>query len=267
MFISVASERSTDQKPTQIGLSIARCQSDLEDAFRLVYRSYVRAGLQVPNDIGMRMVRHHFLPTTEVLVAKLGRDVISTASLIVDSEIGLPAESMYRDEVEKLRDRGLRLGEVACLADRRESPARFIEIFRMLATLLAQAAVVRGCDALIAATHPRHARFYMRQLGFKRIGEIRECPYVRGNPAVPLLFDFEERKGTKVYDFLFSLKYTDAELATYSWEDSTYSYFSSIFDQLDGKKEDSTKETVQPSAPVPPLAMPAINTQNTPHLR
>ncbi len=232
MFISVASERATESKATAIELSIARSKADLEEAFSLVYASYVRAGLQQPNDIGLRLVRYHLLTSTEVMVARLHGTTISTASLIVDSELGLPAESMYHEEIEAVRRRGLKLAEVGCLADRRESPARFIQMFRQLATLIAQAARVRGCHGLIAATHPRHARFYIRQLGFKRIGEIRDCPYVQGNPAVPMLLDFHAIRGTDLHRHLFAENYSDAELAPFEWDTETRSYFQSVLERI-----------------------------------
>jgi hypothetical protein len=233
MFISVASERAGETKAAQIKLSIARSKTELEEAFSLVYASYVRAGLQQPNDIGLRLVRYHLLTSTEVMVARLHGTTISTASLIVDSELGLPAESMYREEIDAVRRRGLKLAEVGCLADRRESPARFIQMFRQLATLIAQAAKARGCDGLIAATHPRHARFYIRQLGFKRIGDIRDCPYVQGNPAVPLLLDFDAIRGSELHNHLFGKKYSDAELAPYEWDSKTRAHFQSILSQID----------------------------------
>ena len=73
----------------QITMSIARSQSELEDAFGLVYRSYVRAGLDSPNPTGLRVTKYHFLPTTEVILARNAGVPIATASLIVDGELGL----------------------------------------------------------------------------------------------------------------------------------------------------------------------------------
>jgi hypothetical protein len=252
MFISVASTRSEKVETTQIHLSIARSQKSLEAAFRLTYESYVNAGLQEKNDLGMRLIPQHFLRETDVIVAKLGETTISTATLIADSDQGLPAESMCRDEIEAVRDRGLRVAEVGCLADRRGSAARFIEMFRWLSTLLAQAASTRGYDGLIAATHPRHARFYIRQLGFRKIGGIRECPYVQGNPAVPLLFDFEERRGSEIHDFLFRNKFSEAELAPYEWDRPTQDHFSSILNRL---------QLITGRNPQPPIVAPTLDLQ------
>lgn len=240
MFLSVASDRTNVRQATGINLAIARSRSQLEDAFRLVYRSYIRAGLQAPNPQEMRLLRHHFLTSTEVMVATKDGETISTASLIVDSPLGLPAESMYRAEIDTIRLAGIKLAEVGCLADRRESPARFIAMFRKLSTLITQAAAERGCHGLIAATHPRHARFYMRQLGFRRMGDIRECPYVKGNPAVLLYLNFDAIRGTDLHEHFFGKKYPAAALSPYEWDNETRVYFQSILDQIE----------TQPASPV-----------------
>lgn len=231
-------------------MSIARSQSDLEDAFGLVYRSYVRAGLDAPNPTGLRVTKYHFLPTTEVILARNAGVPIATASLIADGELGLPAESIYGPEVKRLKERGLRLAEVGSLADRRESPARFVQMFRVLSTLIAQAAERRGCNGLIAATHPRHARFYIRQIGFEPFGEIRACPYAQGNPAVALLLDFEDhrRRETEVYHHLFGCKYSDQELEPYAWSQQTHGYFQAIQQRMSEPVKDDRDSTTFPSS-------------------
>ena len=258
MFLVHSSQRVPGLPGEQITLSIARSQSDLEDAFGLVYRSYVRAGLDSPNPTGLRVTKYHFLPTTEVILARNAGVPIATASLIVDSHLGLPAESIYRDEISRLKQRGLRLAEVGSLADRRESPARFIQMFRVLSTLIAQAAQTRGCNGLIAATHPRHARFYIRQIGFEPFGEIRACPYAQGNPAVALLLDFEDhrRRDTEIYHHLFGHKYSDQELEPYHWSREMHAYFQTILERMREPVQNPSGSSPLPGsfapAPLPP---------------
>lgn len=237
MFLTVASERSDSGSTGQIELSLARSHSELVDAFRLVHYSYVRAGLDSPNALGMRLTRFHLLPTTQVMLAKQAGLPIATASLILDEQSGLPADAIYGREIDELRRRGLRLGEVGSLADRRESVIRFIHMFRRLTTLIAQAGEFQGCNALIATTHPKHARFYIRQLGFEQFGDYRECPHVQGKPAVALALDFEKQKGTPVHEHLFGQKYTAEELAPYCWDEATRQYFTSVFQRIQQSSE------------------------------
>ncbi|WP_220498452.1 N-acyl amino acid synthase FeeM domain-containing protein [Rhodopirellula sp. JC639] len=250
MFVSVASEWSDKNRApakSDLDITIARTRSELYEAFQLVYNAYTRAGLEKENKFGLRMVKYHFLPTTEVMIGKLEGIVVSTATLIVDGELGLPAESMYGDTIEDLRNCGKRFAEVGCLADCRASPARFFQMIKTLASLLAQTAEARGCQGLLAATHPRHARFYVRQLGFERVGGIRNCPYAQGNPAVPLLLEFDKLRGTKIHDQLFGKRFSEAALAPYVWSESTREHFSAIWNQIENVNHRS-----EPSALVGP---------------
>jgi hypothetical protein len=129
------------------------------------------------------------------------------------------------------------MAEVGCLADRRESPLRFIQMFRKLSALIAQAAAFRGCNALLAATHPTHARFYIRQLGFQQVGELQSCPYAQGNPAVALLMDFEQLRGTAIHSHLFGDAYADDELKPFEWDDSTRVHFANVYQQTQPKSQ------------------------------
>jgi hypothetical protein len=211
-----------------VEISLARTRSDLIAAFRLLYNSYVRAGLVSENDQKLRLTPYHLLPTTEVFVAKCGGDVISTLTMVADSEMGLPLESMYGGEVAELRRTGLVLAEMGCLADRRESPARFMKVFSQLARLVVQVAEVRGINALVAATHPRHARFYIRSLGFRKFGELQSCPYAEGNPAVALVQEFAALRGTRLEERLFGNPFSPERLIRTHWEPATRQYLQSL---------------------------------------
>ena len=163
-------------------------------AFHLAYSAYHRAGLCDDCDQGLRITPYQLLPTTDIIVAELRGEVISTLSLVRDGELGLPLEAIYPDEVAQRRAAGLRLAEVSCLADRRREAARFFGLFFELAHVIIQMAEREGLDQLLIAVHPRHARMYRRAMGFKQVGDLREYDVVNGKPAVLLCLDFQEVK-------------------------------------------------------------------------
>ena len=169
---------------------VARSAEDRLAAFRLVYRSYLQSGLCKKNRHGLRVTPYHLLPTTCVFGAFVHGEIISTMTLIGDGELGLPMESMYAEQVQRRRDAGLRVGEVSCLADRRTSRRQFFEVFLNLSRLMAQFARFHGLDQLLVVVHPKHARFYVRYLGFVPMGGLTECPHVENKPAVALCLDF-----------------------------------------------------------------------------
>lgn len=163
-------------------------------AFQLVYRSYITAGLIEPNPYEMRVTNYHLSNSTNVFVGMVDDVVVNTVSLVGDSHLGLPMESIFPNEVRVNRVQGKRIAEVSCMAakpsshcGRRAAWNAFVGLNR----LMAQFARFHGYDQLMIATHPRHAKTYERLMGFKRLGDITEYPSVRNNPAVACYLDFD----------------------------------------------------------------------------
>jgi hypothetical protein len=129
--------------------------------------------------------------STDIIIAELRGEVISTLSLVRDGDLGLPLESIYPEIVRRRRQQGIRLAEVSCLADRRQEPARYFGLFSELAGLMVQMADREGLEQLLITVHPRHARLYCRAMAFQIIGDHCDYPAVNGNPAVPLCLDID----------------------------------------------------------------------------
>jgi hypothetical protein len=173
-----------------VQLKVASTSRERQASFELVYSSYVRAGLCDENRCGLRITPYQLLDTTDIIIAELGDDVISTLSLVRDGELGLPMEEIYPEEVASRRNAGVRLAEVSCLADRRERAPRFFQLFCELSRVMAQLAAQTGVDELLVSVHPRHAPLYRRYMAFEPIGDCRDYPTVLGNPAVALSLNF-----------------------------------------------------------------------------
>jgi hypothetical protein len=194
--MSVSSESAciTSAQCAEIAIKVASTREERQAAFRLAYNSYVRAGLCNECREGLRITPYQLLSTTDIIVAELRGEVISTLSLVRDGELGLPLEAVYPGEVQQRRAAGLRLAEVSCLADRRRDIVRFFPLFCELARLTIQMCEHEGIDQLLVAVHPRHARMYRRAMGFKQVGDDRDYPAVNGNPAVMLSLDLAAAK-------------------------------------------------------------------------
>jgi len=184
---------------------VAATRRDREAAFRLIYHSYVRAGLQVPNRHQMRVTPYHLLPSTPLFIAKSRAEVVSTVTLIIDGDLGVPLELTFPEVVEERRRDGILFGEVSCLADRRRDFRRYLTTFCQLTRLMAQYGRRQGVQQLLVAAHPRHARFYRRYLGFELISDVSTCSHVCDRPAVALCLDFDhaQRTGHPKYDQFF----------------------------------------------------------------
>ena len=211
-MISASNPRNRESRQTIC--SIATQREHVFGALRLVHEQYVRSGLSLENQSGIRVTRYHLLNTTEILVGMVGGDVACTLSLVHDSRFGLPMEAIYRREVSVRRRLGKRVAEVSCLADRRSDSERTLNVMFRVMALVAQLATVRQIDELLIAVHPRHSRFYEGFLGFFGIGGLRYYSTVCGNPAVAMALDLTNLQETnpKVYQRLFGQPFTPEEL-------------------------------------------------------
>jgi hypothetical protein len=132
-------------------------------------------------------------------------------TLVRDGEFGMPAESLFEEEVESMRAQGMRLAEVSCLAhsnDVLDSHERFNTFVRGISLLL-QTAKRRKVDRLLLAVHPRHAKVYERLFGCVRCSDAKEYAAVKGNPAILCSHDFAklDQTGYPLYKQIYSTPY------------------------------------------------------------
>lgn len=183
-------ESEVDDFVDPMTYSLARTPALRQGAFELVYRSYLRSGLGTENPFGMRITPYQLRPESQVFVGLVRQEVVSTVTLVADSELGLPMQTMFGPEVHALRQSGHRVAEVSCLADRRTSPIRFINSFFQMTRMMGQFAQLQGISCLLITVHPRHAKFYAKHLNFAPVSErVAECSYVQDRPAAALMLD------------------------------------------------------------------------------
>ena len=177
----------------ELDFHVAHSREELERAFRLVYRTYLRAGYLEAHPSEVRFGPHNFLPATRTFVATLRNEVVATVTLVFDSPLGVPMESIYKAELEALRHAGRRLVEVTMLADRRSIGPRTLPIVLRLTKILFDFARDQNpSDDLVIAVHPHHVAFYKRFLYFEALGPLRSYAGVRGNPAVALRLNIQD---------------------------------------------------------------------------
>jgi hypothetical protein len=178
----------------EIVARIAGQPEELLAAFRLTYDAYVQAGLAWPNPQRLRVTPYQLETGSEVFLATRDDEVLITVSLVSDGRLGLPMESVYPQEVEMMRgtrEKPFRVAEVSCLAmaETSRSLRRPIPILREVFRLLLHYARHRAIDWLLIAVHPKHAAFYERVIGFRRMGTVRRYAAVLDRPAVALSLD------------------------------------------------------------------------------
>ncbi len=158
-------------------------KEDFFEAFNLLYRRYYEVGLLPSLPEKIFFTPYQAFPSSRVCIArdrKTGR-VTSTATLVLDSELGLPSDALYKDIIDKLRKDGRILAEFTCLAAETDIYSRngLFYIFRLLYKYAAQ----NGVTDLVISVHPKHSTFYELTLLFERIGPLRYYPHLVNAPA------------------------------------------------------------------------------------
>ena len=131
-------------------------------------------------------------PNRITLMADLEGHVISTLTIGLDSPTGLLVDTLYKDEIDQLRQDQHRVCEFTKLAVDQEIKSK-----RVLASLFHLAYIyahlIHGATDTVIEVNPRHAAFYKRMLGFEPLGEERMCRRVNA-PAVLLWLAFDHPK-------------------------------------------------------------------------
>jgi len=128
-------------------------------------------------------------PNRIVLMILDHNHAVATATLGLDSEIGLLADELYKDEADRLRSEGRRLCEMTKLA-----VDHVVRSKRVLASLFHISLIygyhLHGRTDCLIEINPRHVRFYKTMLGFEELGEMKMCPRVNA-PACLLRLDLD----------------------------------------------------------------------------
>jgi hypothetical protein len=166
-----------------IQCNLAASRQDLRAAFQLIYRRYEAANLTRYCPVGLRISSHQLDDGCEIYVAKhLGR-VVGTISVFGETASRLPLECSFPSAFKMLRERGLNLVEIGCLAIDTEAELRSTVFASLTRTAIVRARD-KKCDRMVAAVHPRHARFYERAMGFQTLSQPVSYDAVEGHLAV-----------------------------------------------------------------------------------
>jgi len=158
-------------KIQRVSIKYAESQDELAAAFRIVHDAYVEAGYILPHRSGMRLRIFESLPHNITFLGNVDDRPVATASLILDSPLGLPMEESYPDEIDALRRAGRKLAEVSGLATVRE--LRHQSMFLYVCKVLLAYAIYVGVDDLCIVISPEHEDFFREVLLFEPLAGQR----------------------------------------------------------------------------------------------
>jgi hypothetical protein len=146
-------------------IRVAKREGFQEAAGTLIERRYGERGYQAsrrkPED-----------PNLFTFVAYDEGKLVGTVGVRTDSDRGLSADQLYKEEVDTLRASGCRLCEYTRLALDHEAVSKPV-LAALFHTAWMFTYYLRNCDFAVIEVNPRHAAFYRRALMFEPIGPER----------------------------------------------------------------------------------------------
>jgi|GEM_PF-1153035 len=176
-----------EKKLGGLNFKIAETREELEKAYRIVHDSYLKEGYIDPHPSGMRISLFNCIAKTTTFISTMNGDVLSTMTLFPDSPLGLPIDSAYKEEINKLRNKGRYIAEVGCLASHPSYKSSSLNgPLHLNKITLNYAQEYLKADDLVIAIHPKHELFYEHIMLFDKIGDIVMYPNVKENPAIAM---------------------------------------------------------------------------------
>jgi len=178
----------------------------------LVYLEYLKKQYAIPNKNGLRLSIHQLIQhSTTMIVVFKNKYILGTITAVEDSPLGLPMDSLFKEELNGLRKKGRHIFEATMLAmndhilnypgvPNNVRLAVLLHLFKATFKHIRENTVMDTCAACF---HPRHELFY-QAMQFKQMGELKNYSSVQGNPALAYNMDLNctgDSTFTKMKDF------------------------------------------------------------------
>ena len=128
---------------------------------------------------------HERAPPNEVtLQVCRAEQVIATLTICRDSHSGIPADALYKADIDAYRARGASVCELTRLAVNPEHRSKEV-LGALFCHAHFHAAICGGATEAFIEVNPRHVGFYKRIMKFRQVGAEKNCPRVNA-PAILL---------------------------------------------------------------------------------
>lgn len=203
----------------------ARSFEELCQAFNLVYQRYLEFGYTEENNCKMRFSAHELLPSSQTFVSTCSESVLATATIVPDSEIGLPLSCSYHEQLNLLRSQNRKVAEGTMFSGCKQGQSNdgHLQLIRAAFGWCAQNCI----DDFCIVVNPKHTGFWEKMLGFQRLSSETSCPHVCDAPGILLRLDFQHVKSNfsnqpRFARKLFSSAFDQVRLNTDSYQLGEY---------------------------------------------
>lgn len=186
-----------------IDLRVCRNRKELEDAYNLVYREYLKRGYTKELPSQLRLSLFNAVPSTTTFIAENSGYIIASATVIVDSPLGLPMDEVYHQELEPFRQKKYKMCEVTMLASDTSlfpkgtslllSSKKMFLVFFLFKVILDYVRDILNLDTINITINPKHNLIYDFLL-FKDLGGLKTYRHANNAPAIAKYVDLNTIK-------------------------------------------------------------------------
>jgi hypothetical protein len=184
-----------------------------QKAYELLHKLYSKTGIAPNEPSGLWLSIYDSLPETTTFVAEDDQGEFAGALTVVfDSPIGLPADALYKEEIDRMRSSGRKVCEIISLGinDTAKGSVKLLAGLFYCAYLLSWRS--KNSTDFVITVHARYEKFYCRNILFKKIGAVRNYAKVNGAPTVllnlPLMLPDMLKEKRRIFP-LSMLNYSD----------------------------------------------------------
>lgn len=247
MTANVNTKNSTEEVKLQtlfstIDYRVARTKEELEKAYLLVYNEYLKRNYICQSSAELRLSIHNALPSTSTFIAVLENEIFSTATIVADSELGLPMDETYHEELSQLRKQNKKLCEVTMLASNTSlftegvsmmlNSKKMFLVFNLFKLIFDYAIQYLKLDCICITINPKHSLTYDFLL-FQDLGGLKQYDKANGAPAIAKFLDLStverecKEKNKEGLYLMFFEKRTSEEKFTnkFKFSESDLNYF------------------------------------------
>lgn len=190
---------------------LAQSIGDRNAAAKIVQQQYAQSGYTLSeSSVDDKMTLFLNKPTSKTFLGSALNTPLATVSIITDSPDGLPLDELYQDEVNLLRQKGLRLAEVSQLAIDTTLAKELLSekalkknvLLFPLFNIILQCGRHETLDMLCIAINPKHEPFY-DALGFETIGGLKYYSSFNQAPAIAKALSLNTLSSASQKSFLF----------------------------------------------------------------
>jgi len=211
----VAMEKGLEFFQGQFTIRVANRLRLRQKAYGLLYELYSKMGITQNEGDGLWLSIYDALPETTTFVAEDDRGCsVGALTVVFDSLIGLPADELYKKEIDILRNSGEKICEFVSLGIENGGKSSIKILAGLFYCAFMHAWRKKKSTYLVITVNPRDENFYRQKIFFRKTGPERNYAKVNGAPAVLLNLSLtkinELRHKHRIFPFSM-LDYSDQE--------------------------------------------------------